>query len=93
MNRSDFLKLMGVGSIASVVPITSEGKTEEKIVTESKEHDLEELYQIMTERKPFSIGGVEFLMTSLEQEFYGEVQFGHGRVGISANIVATGKFT
>ena len=87
MNRNEFIKILGLGAVASVVP----GGSDQKIVSESSEHNLEELYQIMMERKPFKIGGVEFIMTDISQDFYGDIQFGHGVVNLSASIVSTGK--
>ena len=87
MDRSDFLKLIGAGSIASVIPAGK--KDEEKMVSESGD-EFEELYQIMVEGKPFKIGGVEFIMTDLKRSFYRN-EFYPGPYEITANIVTTGR--
>ena len=87
MNRNEFIKVLGLGAVASVVP----GGSDQKIVSESSEHNLEKLYQIMMEGKPFKIGGVEFIMTEISRDFYGDIQFGHGSVILSASVVSTGK--
>ena len=88
MDRSDFLKLIGAGSVASVIPAGK--KDEEKISTESGQ-DLEKLYQIMTEGKPFKIGGVEFIMTELNSEFCGDRFYGAWPSRLTASIVTSGR--
>lgn len=65
MNRTEFISMLGLGAVASVVPISGKEESKEVIKSENGK-DYEELYEIFQERKPIKIGGIEFMLTDME---------------------------
>lgn len=71
MDRSSFIKLFGLGAVATVAPKPKDGELpREKIKTKQEGKDYEELYQVFKEGKPVKIGGMEFHMIDMNIEHH-----------------------